>query len=83
VGLWIDIQVSGTVQSGLRIEIHVSGTVQSGLPITVPGLQLPEDHGTLRAVLLRAVFLRRTTGLRKLSGCRHLMAGRVRKLLLE
>jgi len=52
-----------------RIKIQVSGTVQSRLPITVPGLQLPEDDGTLRAVLLRAVFLRRTTRLRQLSGC--------------
>ena len=76
--------MSGTVQSGLWIEIQVSGTVQSGLPITVPGLQLPKDDGSLRAVLLRAVLLRRTTGLRQLSGCRHLTANyRVRSLLFK
>jgi len=79
----VEIQVSGTVQSGLWIEIQVSGSVQSRLPITVPGLQLPEDIGTLRAVLLRAVFLRRTTRLRQLSGCRHLTACRVRRLLFK
>ena len=66
-----------------RIKIQVSGTVQSRLPITVPGLQLPKDDGTLRAVLLRAVFLRRTTRLRQLSGCRHLTACRVRRLLFK
>jgi len=60
-----------------RVEIQVSGTVQSRLPIIVPGLQLPKDDGTLRAVLLRAVFLRRTTRLRQLSGCRHLTGCRV------
>ena len=30
-GLWIETQVSGTVESGLWIEIQVSGAVQSGL----------------------------------------------------
>jgi len=39
----------------------------------VSGHQLPQDGAALRAVLLRAVFLRATTGLRQLhvTGCQQ------------
>jgi len=39
----------------------------------VSGHQLPTDDGSLRAVLLRAVFIRPTTGLRQLhvTGCQQ------------
>ena len=48
--------------------------MRSRLSISVSGHQLPQDGATLRAVLLRAVFIRPTTGLRQLhaTGCQHL-----------
>jgi len=47
--------------------------MRSRLSISVSGHQLPTDDGSLRAVLLRAVFIRPTTGLRQLhaTGCQQ------------
>ena len=56
-----------------RTEKQVFYIMQSRLSISVSGHQLPQDGATLRAVLLRAVFLRPTTGLCQLhvSGCQQ------------
>ena len=54
-----------------RNKKQVLCVMRSRLSISVSGHQLPTDDGSLWAVLLQAVFLRPTTGLRPLSGCQQ------------
>jgi len=49
-----------------RSKQQVLCAVQWRQPITVSGRQLPQDGATLRAILLRAVFLQPSTGLHQL-----------------
>ena len=51
-----------------RVKSPLYSVVLSWLCVDVPGRQLLDVDETLRAVLLRAMFLRRATGLRQLSG---------------
>jgi len=57
-----------------RREDQVYHRVQSRLSITVSGHQLPTDDTTLWTLLLRAVFLRPSTRLLQLQGCKRLPA---------